>query len=77
MHRSAEWGEPRAAEWVGPRETLTTRLPAHLAQTVREHARVQGESVSVVMARLLETALGRPRSPQGAAQADLVTTLFD
>ena len=72
-----DWGEPRPAEWVGPRETMTARLPASVAEAVRDRARTQGVSVSVMMTRLLESALdGRPVAP-GAAQADLVTTLFD
>lgn len=76
MHRNVDWGDPRPAEWPGPRETVTTCLPSQLAQTVRDRARAEGESLSVVVARLLETALTGPRTP-GAAQADLVTTLFD
>jgi hypothetical protein len=77
VHRNVDWGDPRPAEWPGPRETLTACLPAHLARTVRDRARSEGESVSVVMARLLENALEVPRSRRGAAHADLVTTLFD
>jgi hypothetical protein len=72
-----DWGEPRPAEWVGPRETLTARLPASIAEAVRDRARNQGVSVSVMVTRLLESALDRRPAAPNAAHADLITTLFD
>ncbi len=72
-----EWGDPRPAEWRGPCEPLSTRLPPDLVREIRVRARAQGISVSQMVQRLLEVGLhGRP-APAGPAHSDLVTTLFD
>ena len=77
LQACVEWGDPRPADWAGPRETLSTRLPPDLVREVRARARAQGISVSAMVHLLLEVSLdGRP-VPTGAAHADLVTTLFD
>jgi len=62
---------------VGPRETLTTRLPAALAEAIRDEARLRGNSVSAVVTQLLEGALQRRPVRAGAKHADLISTLFD
>ena len=72
----SDWGEPRPADWMGPGETLSARLPPDLVREVRERSRSQGVSVSVMVHRLLEAGLDVPVRT-GAAHADLVTTLFD
>ncbi|MCB2222822.1 MAG: hypothetical protein KQH83_01505 [Actinobacteria bacterium] len=74
---AVEWGDPRPAEWHGPRECLSVRLPPELVREVRERARVQGVSLNVAAQRLLERGLGRRHATTGASPADLVTTLFD
>lgn len=77
LQACVEWGGPRPADWAGPRETLTTRLPPDMVRHVRECARAQGVSVSAMVHRLLEASLDGGPVPVGAAHADLVTTLFD
>ena len=72
-----EWGEPQPAEWAGPRETLTARLPVDLAREVRERARVEGISVSMLIHRLVMAGMGHRTPASGAAHADLMSTLFD
>ena len=77
LQARVEWGDPRPADWAGPQETLSTRLPPDMVREVRARARAQGVSVSVMVHLLLEVSLdGRP-VPMGPAHADLVTTLFD
>jgi hypothetical protein len=73
----ADWGDPRPAEWLGPREPLGVRLPPDLIREIRERSRTEGTSVSVMVQRLLETGLGHRPVASGAAHADLVSTLFD
>ena len=77
LRACVEWGGPRPADWTGPRETLSTRLPPDMVRQVRECARAQGVSVSAMVHRLLEASLEGGQMPAGAAHADLVTTLFD
>jgi DNA-binding MarR family transcriptional regulator len=73
----ADWGDPRPAEWLGPREPLSARLPPDLVREIRERSRVEGISVSATVQRLLEAGLERRSVASGAAHADLVSTLFD
>jgi molybdopterin converting factor small subunit len=62
---------------VGPRETLTIRLPAALAEAIRDEARLRGKSVGAVVTQLMEAALERRPVRVGARHADLISTLFD
>ena len=77
LQACVEWGSPRPADWTGPRETLSTRLPPDMVRQVRECARAQGVSVSAMVHRLLEASLDGGQMPAGTAHPDLVTTLFD
>ena len=77
LQACVEWGGPRPADWTGPRETLSTRLPPDMVRQVRECARAQGVSVSAMVHRLLEASLEGGPVSVSAAHADLVTTLFD
>jgi len=77
LQACVEWGGPRPADWAGPQETLSTRLPPDMVRRVRECARAQGISVSAMVHRLLEASLEGGPVPVSAAHADLVTTLFD
>ena len=52
-----DWGEPIPAEWSGAREAFHCRLPADLIRRLREQARRDGVTVSVLAARLLEAGL--------------------
>ena len=77
MRASLDWGEPRPADWGGPREPLSTRLPPDLVRRIRVRARSQGISVSMMVQRLLEAGLEAPRVPADPAHGDLVSILFD
>ena len=77
MRARAEWGDPRPADWRGPRESLSTRLPPDLVRQIRVRARSQGVSVSFMVQRLLEAGLDGRQAASGVAHSDLVTTLFD
>lgn len=72
-----DWGDPRPAEWTGPRETLSARLPVDMVRALREQAHAEGLSVSALLHRLLDGAVNHRYVPDGAARADLVSTLFD
>ncbi|MCJ7726806.1 MAG: BrnA antitoxin family protein [Acidimicrobiia bacterium] len=77
MRARIDWGDPRPAEWRGPGEPISLRLPPPLAHEIRDRARSQGISVSMMVQRILEAGLeGRPMAG-GVAHSDLVTTLFD
>ena len=59
--RAVDWGTPRPAdEWSGPRERVVTRLPADVAQALRERARSEGVSLSVLAGRLIAASMGMP-----------------
>ena len=73
----ATWGDPRPANWQGPREHLSTRLPPDLIREIRERSRNQGISVSDYVQRLLEAGLAGKRVSSGPAHLDIVSTLFD
>jgi hypothetical protein len=45
----------------GPSTVFTVKMPAGLAQRVREHARASGRSISAVVAQALEEFLARGR----------------
>jgi len=77
MRACVEWGDPRPADWRGPGEPLSARLPPDLVREVRARARSQGVSVSLMVLRLLEAGLDGRSVTTGAAHSDLVTTLFD
>jgi hypothetical protein len=59
--RAIDWGSPRpAAEWVAARERLVARVPVEVARALRERARVEGVSLSVLVGRLLSASLDMP-----------------
>ena len=72
-----DWGDPRPAEWVGESETLSARVPIDIARAVKMRARAEGVSVSVMVHRLLVTAMHGRHAVNRGAEADLVSTLFD
>lgn len=72
-----DWGDPRPAEWTGPRETLSARLPVAMVRAVRDQARAEGVTVSILLHRLLDAAMNHRHIPGGAGRVDLVSTLFD
>ena len=72
-----DWGDPRPAEWRGPAEPLSVRLPPVLIQELRDRARSQGISVSQMVQRFIEAGLEGVLVTAGAAHSDLVTNLFD
>jgi hypothetical protein len=47
------------------------------ARAVRDQARSEGVSVSVLVHRLLDCVLNHDHVPAGAGRVDLVSTLFD
>ncbi len=69
-----DWGAPRPAEWLGPRETLSTRVPVELVATLRSLARSQGVSLNSLVHRLLTEAVEAERVAQvdHLAELDLV-----
>jgi hypothetical protein len=77
VHGIVDWGEPRPAEWMGESETLSARVPIDVVRAVRARARSEGVSVSVMVHRLLNTAMNHRHVSHGPAHADLVSTLFD
>jgi hypothetical protein len=52
-----DWGVPRPAEWLGPRETLSARVPVELVTTLRSLARSEGVSLNSLVHRLLSEAV--------------------
>ncbi len=59
--RAIDWGSPRpAAEWVAARERLVARVPLEVARALRERARAEGVSLSVLVGRLLAAAIDMP-----------------
>jgi hypothetical protein len=72
-----DWGEPRPAEWAGESETLSARVPIDVGRAVRARARAEGVSVSVMVHRLLATAIHGGHAASRPVHADLVSTLFD
>lgn len=72
-----DWGDPRPAEWQGPVEPLSIRIPPVIVQEIRDRARSQGVSVSQMVHRLIEVGLEGGLVTAGAAHSDLVNTLFD
>ena len=77
MRASLDWGEPQPADWRGPREPLSARLPPDLVRQVRVRARSQGVSVSLMVQRLLEAGLRAPAASSDSPHGDLVSILFD
>jgi hypothetical protein len=48
-----------------------------MVRAIREQARTEGVTVSVLLHRLLDGSINHRHVPSGAARADLVSTLFD
>ncbi len=55
-----DWGMPRPAEWLEPRERLVALVPADVAEALRQRARDEGLALSVLVGRLLAGALDMP-----------------
>jgi len=66
-----DWGAPRPAEWLGPRETLSTRVPVELVMTLRSLARSEGISLNALVHRLLLQAVEAERAARVDHLADL------
>jgi hypothetical protein len=66
-----DWGVPRPAEWLGPRETLSTRVPVELVMTLRSLARSEGVSLNSLVHRLLTEAVEAERAVHIDRFADL------
>jgi len=79
-HRAIDWGVPGSAEdWVGTRERVVIRLPADVAQALRDRARSEGLSLSALAGRLLAASIDMPieervgvREPWPAAVESLI-----
>lgn len=59
-----DWGVPRPAEWLGPRETLSARVPVELVMMLRSLARSEGISLNALVHRLLLQGVEAERSAQ-------------
>lgn len=66
-----DWGAPRPAEWLGPRETLSARIPVELVARLRSLARSEGVSLNSLVYRLLTEAVEAERAAQVDYLGDL------
>ena len=67
--RAIDWGTPRpAAEWAAARERLVARVPVEVARALRERARVEGVSLSVLVGRLLAASVDMPHEDRLGAR---------
>jgi predicted HicB family RNase H-like nuclease len=62
---------------MGQSETLNARVPIDVVRAVRAQARAEGVSVSVMVHRMLVTAIHGAHATNRPTHAELISTLFD
>ncbi|MDX1691837.1 MAG: hypothetical protein R3290_12540 [Acidimicrobiia bacterium] len=61
--RAIDWGVPKPADWPGPRERITARIPVDLAEALRARARREGVSFNTFLQRVFEEEIGVRQDP--------------